>query len=82
MSHLTAMWIHGTSVHEEYPDRISESIRKGWGAHFVSVPNFNQVNKNWFHFSITTPVLHVGIVQPSLTKVFVFYDTNPRDSLI
>jgi hypothetical protein len=66
------MWVHGTSVHEEYPDMISESVRKGWGAHFVSAP---YVNQNWFHFSITTPIL-LGSVRPSLEKVFVFYDTD------
>ena len=73
MGQKTAMWVHGTSVHEEYPD-IVQSFRKGWGSHFVG----DYGTKNWFHFSITTPALLNG-VRPSLVKVFVFYNTNPRE---
>ena len=74
MRQITALWVHGTSVHEEYRDKIVQSFHKGWGSHFVG----KAFTKNWFHFSIPTPALFNG-VQPNLDKVFVFYNTNPRE---
>ena len=48
-----AMWIHGTSVHEEYPDRLSHIQRMGFYAFYEGKPKTH----NWFHFAIPTPVI-------------------------
>ena len=71
-----AMWVHGTIVEVEYPERLAPwstdgLVRKGWGTHFWGKENTN----NWFHIPITTPVI-LDDIRPPLVKVFVFYKTE------
>jgi subtilisin family serine protease len=51
-----AMWTHGTSVHEEFPDRFKLTRRMGPYAVFEGKPG----TSNWFHFAIPTPVIVNG----------------------
>ena len=48
-----AMWIHGTSIQIEYPDRVESVRRAGFYAMTVGKAN----TSNWFHFAIPTPVI-------------------------
>jgi hypothetical protein len=51
-----AMWIHGTSIQVEYPDRIESIRRAGFYSMITGKPN----TRNWFHFAIPTPVIVDG----------------------
>ena len=51
-----AMWVHGTSIQIEYPDRIASTRRAGFYTSIVGEPN----TTNWFHFAIPTPVIVDG----------------------
>ncbi|MCJ7515532.1 MAG: hypothetical protein MUO89_06150 [Dehalococcoidia bacterium] len=71
-----AMWVHGTIVEVEYPERLAPVsidglVRRGWGTHFWG----NENTANWFHIPITTPVI-LDDIRPPLIKVFVFYKTE------
>jgi Family of unknown function (DUF6623) len=77
MALKAAIWVHGTAVEVEYPDRIAplstdrmyeRGQRKGWGTHFYGLEN----TTNWFHFAIPTPGI-LDDARPPLEKVFVFY---------
>jgi subtilisin family serine protease len=48
-----AMWVHGTSVQEEFPDRLENVRRLGPYSLFDGKPG----TSNWFHFAIPTPVI-------------------------
>jgi hypothetical protein len=48
-----AMWIHGTSMQIEYPDRVAAVRRAGSGIVVEGKPS----TRNWFHFAIPTPVI-------------------------
>jgi hypothetical protein len=48
-----AMWVHGTSVQEEFPDRLQNIRRLGPYGLFDGKPG----TSNWFHFAIPTPVI-------------------------
>ena len=50
---LHAMWTHGTSVQEEFPNRLSLVRRLGFYSLFDGKPG----TSNWFHFAIPTPVI-------------------------
>jgi hypothetical protein len=50
------MWIHGTSVNVEFPDRLLLARKTGSFASFIGKPN----TENWFHFAIPTPVIDQG----------------------
>lgn len=76
MALKAAMWVHGTIVKVEYPEKLAPVsydglIRRGWGTHFWGKEN----TTNWFHIPITTPVI-IDDIRPPLVKVFVFYKTN------
>lgn len=45
------MWIHGTSVQVEFPERLSSIRRLGYYTSVVGEPD----SSNWFHFAIPTP---------------------------
>ena len=51
-----AMWIHGTSVHEEFTNRLKYMRRLGYYSLFEGKPG----TTNWFHFAIPTPVIVNG----------------------
>lgn len=48
-----AMWVHGTSIQIEYPDRIEWMQRFGFFTRIRGRAN----TTNWFHFAIPTPVI-------------------------
>lgn len=48
-----AMWIHGHSLHVEYPDRVKSIARAGFLVQIVGKKD----TLNWFHFSIPTSVI-------------------------
>jgi subtilisin family serine protease len=48
-----AMWVHGSSVVEEYPDRLQLKANKGFYSIFEGKPG----TTNWFHYAIPTPVI-------------------------
>jgi hypothetical protein len=48
-----AMWIHGTSLQIEYPDRIARVRRAGSGIVVEGKPG----TRNWLHFAVPTPVI-------------------------
>lgn len=70
-----AQWVHGSLVEAEYPDRLTQVERKGWGAVFHAKGG----TTNWFHLPIPTPVIQDG-GRPVLTKVFVLYDVQGSSS--
>lgn len=47
-------WIHGHSMHIEYPDRISSVKRTGFS---IQIDNATRSGSNWFHFAVPTPVI-------------------------
>ena len=69
MTEKREVWVHGTAVQVEYPDKLESYVRKGWGTRYTG--KFN--SKNWFHFSIPTPALVDGFY-PILRKVYVLYN--------
>jgi hypothetical protein len=69
MAKLQAMWVHGSSVKMEREGYFVSKQRAGNGA------IFRTHGKEWFHFSIPTPVILNG-QRSRLKKVFVFYKTE------
>lgn len=93
---LQAMWVHGNTVVPErtikaepagtdgpltdirgVPGSGMLGFRRGGGTQFRGKDG----HKNWFHFSIPTPVIHNG-ERANLAKVFVLYRTDPQVNLI
>jgi hypothetical protein len=66
MAH-TSIWIPGTIIQVESPERLAHLSRKGWGAFFRQEEGFN-----WFHLPVTTPWT-LDDHHLALTTVFVFY---------
>ncbi len=50
---MLAMWMHGTGVQIEFPDRLGQIQRMAFHTRIVGDPN----TINWFHFPIATPVV-------------------------
>ncbi|MFP3868462.1 MAG: DUF6623 family protein [Desulfobacteraceae bacterium] len=69
-SRLNAYWIHGTIIEPEYPGRLTNTQRKGWGTIFTGKEN----NFNWFHIMVPTPVIEEN-TRVSLKKFFVLFRT-------
>ena len=69
MAKLQASWIHGTSVQ---PEREGYHVSKKFAGHGAT---FRTYGKEWFHFSIPTPVIVDG-KRASLKKTFVLYKTT------
>jgi hypothetical protein len=67
-----AMWIHGTSSHEQYPERLKTSRRVGLYALYEGKPGTH----NWFHFAIPTPVIVNGR-RLRLDSVMLTFLTTP-----
>ncbi|WP_420643706.1 hypothetical protein [Candidatus Leptofilum sp.] len=79
--YYSTVWVHGTSVHVEYEDRIENFKLKGWGAHFWG----EGWSDNWFHFSIPNirfPLDNDDSTQRPkkvlLKNIYVFYE-KPLD---
>jgi len=51
-----AMWVHGTSIKVELPDRVESMRRYGFYTRITGKPN----TRNWFHFAIPSPVIVNG----------------------
>ena len=65
--------VHGNVAMPEYPDRIEEVSRKGWGTTFWG----KDATTNWFHLPFSVPALLDGS-KPKLTKVFLFFHNTSR----
>jgi hypothetical protein len=68
----SAMWIHGTSVEEEYPDLLKFVRRAGFYSEFEGKPATN----NWFHFALPTPVIEDNI-RLKLDSIILMFLTDP-----
>jgi hypothetical protein len=68
--------VHGNAAEPEYPSRIEEVSRKGWGATFWG----RESTTNWFHIPLTTPNL-LGGESPRLSRVFLFYHNTSRSPI-
>jgi len=53
LSGMLAMWIHGTAVQIEYPERLARVQRMAFHTRVVGNPG----TSNWLHFPISTPVV-------------------------
>lgn len=71
MALKAAMWVHGTIVEVEAPQRYFNVYRKGWGTEYEALTG----EEYWFHFPIATPVM-LDDVRTQLIKIFVFYRTD------
>jgi hypothetical protein len=65
------MWIHGTSLHVENPDRLFSSIR-GFGTRISSSDVTGRID--WVHFAIPTPHI-VSDKRLSIRSVFLNFKT-------
>jgi len=72
-----AMWIHGHSMHIEYPDRIASERRTGFSINLE--PKSGSVN--WFHFAIPTPVF-VNDVRLRADSVMLRFKTYSVDAWV
>ena len=61
-----AMWVHGTSIHQDIQGFHVNELRAGWGTEFQSTGHA------WFQVAIPTPVL-IADQRATLEKVFVLY---------
>ncbi len=68
--------VHGNVAIPEYPDRIDEVSRKGWGTTFWGKDS----TTNWFHLPFSAPTLLDGL-KPKLTRVFVFFHNTSRSPI-
>ncbi len=68
---------HGNVAIPEYPDRIEEVSRKGWGTTFWGKDS----TTNWFHLPFTVPTV-LDDAKPKLTKVFLFFHNTSRSPII
>ncbi len=72
-----AMWIHGNSMHTEYPDRVASERRTGFSINIEGKPG----STNWFHFAIPTPVI-VNDVRLRADSVMLRFKTYSVDAWI
>lgn len=66
-----SMWVHGNVVQAEYPSRIIQTNRRGFGTTFVAKNN----TFNWFQIPITTPVI-VDWTRLPLKRIAILYKTD------
>src|SRR4051812_27343740 len=69
--------VHGNVTLPEYPDRIDEVSRKGWGATFWG----KDATTNWFHLPFSAPASLDGS-KPKLTRVFLCFHNTSRSPLL
>ncbi|MBU7048242.1 MAG: hypothetical protein HXS54_17555 [Theionarchaea archaeon] len=72
-----AMWVHGTSIQIEYPDRIN-SI---WRAGFYTQIDGELGTDNWLHFAIPTSVI-VNDKRLRVGSVMVVFRTGSPDAVV
>lgn len=72
-----AMWIHGTSLQVEYPDRIARTWRAGFYTEIEGKPN----TENWFHFAIPSKVI-VNDRRLRIGSVMLLSETLSADAVI
>jgi len=53
VSGFLAVWMHGTGVRIESPERLNQVVYRAFHARISGIPNTG----NWLHFPITTPVV-------------------------
>ncbi len=68
--------VHGNIVQPEYPEKIDEVSRKGWGTTFWG----KEDSTNWFHLPLSQPIELDG-QRPKLTKAFLFYHNTTRSPI-
>ncbi len=68
--------VHGNVAVPEYPDRIEEVSRKGWGATFWGKDS----TTNWFHLPFSAPVLLEG-GKLKLSRVFLSFHNTSRSPI-
>jgi hypothetical protein len=73
----TVLTVHGNAAEPEYPARIEEVSRKGWGATFWGKDS----TTNWFHIPFTAPNLLNGEA-PKLSRVFLYYHNTSRSPIV
>jgi len=72
-----ASWIHGHSMHVEYPDRVASERRTGFSINIEGKPG----STNWFHFAIPTPVL-INDVRLRADSVMLCFKTHSVDAWV
>jgi len=73
----TILTVHGNAAEPEYPTRIEEVSRKGWGSTFWG----RDSTTNWFHIPFTAPNLINGET-PKLSRVFLFFHNTSRSPIL
>jgi hypothetical protein len=72
----SALCVHGIAVEPEYPQRLQEISKKGWGTTFWGKEN----TTNWFHIPLNTP-MYSGGKPPVLTKVFIYFHNTTKSRI-
>lgn len=72
-----AMWIHGTSLQVEFPDRIARTWHAGFYTEIEGKPN----TENWFHFAIPSKVI-VNDRRLRIGSVMLLGETLSSDAVI
>lgn len=72
-----AMWIHGTSLQVEFPDRIARTWQAGFYTEIEGKPN----TENWFHFAIPSKVI-VNDRRLRIGSVMLLGETLSSDAVI
>lgn len=73
MTPKATLCVHGNIVQPEYPEKIDETSRKGWGTTFWG----KEDSTNWFHIPLSSPISLDG-KSPKLTKASVYFHNSSR----
>lgn len=76
MTPKATLCVHGNIVQPEYPDKIDETSRKGWGTTFWG----KEDTTNWFHIPLSLPISLDG-KSPKLTRAFVYFHNSSRSPI-
>lgn len=72
-----AMWVHGTSLQIESPDKIARTLRAGFYTEVEGKAN----TENWFHFAIPSKVI-VNDKRLRVGSVMLLCETLSADAMI
>lgn len=72
-----ASWIHGHSMEIEFPDRVTNLRRVGWGMTLDGKSG----TSNWFHFAIPTPVI-INDVRLRVDSAMLRFRTGSVDAFV
>ncbi len=72
----SALCVHGIAMQPEYPQKLQEISKKGWGTTFWGKEN----TTNWFHIPLNTPIYADG-KPPLLTKVFMYFHNTTKSPI-